>query len=84
MGAVGQRRVARPEDPVGWHVRTELLLQRRLYIDLGEHAEALCLQRQRDTSQRVRERQPNGLAEAVPGVHACPHLVGAGVGFIHC
>jgi hypothetical protein len=48
-------RVARAQDDVGGGVDVELLLERRLHVDLGEHAETLRLQGRRGTSARVGE-----------------------------
>jgi hypothetical protein len=42
---VGERRVARAEDEVGRHLDTELGVQRGGHVDLGQHAEALGLER---------------------------------------
>jgi hypothetical protein len=41
---VGERRVAGAEDHVRLLLDAKLLAQRRLYVDLAEHAEALRLQ----------------------------------------
>lgn len=53
--AVRRRRVAGAEDPVRPPVDTELRFHRGLHVDLGEHAEALVLQR--------RPRPPVGFLE---------------------
>ena len=36
-----QRRVARAEDDIALEVHAQLLLERFLYVDLGQHAKAL-------------------------------------------
>ena len=45
QGPVGERRVAGAEDQVVLHLLAQLLAQRRLHVDLGQHAEALGLER---------------------------------------
>ena len=52
----GERRVAGPEDDVLLDFLAELLPQRRLHVDLGQHAETLSLERLPDLCVRLRER----------------------------
>ncbi len=44
QGLVSHDRVAGPEDAVGTEVLSDLGLQRRLDVDLGQHAEAVSLE----------------------------------------
>ena len=62
QGPVRERRVTCPEDDVLLHLLAELLPQRRLHVDLGQHAEANCLQRLADLGVCLGERgrRPHG------------------------
>lgn len=53
--ALGQRRVAGAENPVGQAVDAQLGFHRGLDVDLGQDPEALGLQRFRHLRQRTRE-----------------------------
>jgi len=53
---VGQGRVARAEDQVILHFLANLVAQGRPHVDLGEHAEALCLERVPYLGRRLADR----------------------------
>jgi len=58
QGPVRQRRIAGAEDHVLLHLLAKLVPQRRLHINLGQHSEALSLQRLPDPGARLRQRRP--------------------------
>src|SRR6185312_7683639 len=65
---MSELRIARSQDDVRAELRSELLLQRGLNVDFGEHAEALLFERLFDASPDLRERLAHQLrGEAVGG-----------------
>src|SRR5512145_680510 len=69
---VSERWPARTEDDLCGHVDVELLLQRGLDVDLGEHAEALLAERLADRLDSVVVRRPDGRAQCVAHALASP------------
>jgi hypothetical protein len=64
---MGQLRVARAQDQIVLYVLTELGLQRRLHIDLGQHTKSLLRERLPCTSDRIVERSVQGVVDsAIP------------------